>query len=481
MNADEFTRLVRSLLALGRETEWVEFKHNNCDPQETGENASAVSNGAALHRKPMGYLLWGVEDASQQIVGTSFEPHRAKKGNEELENWLLRLLTPRLDVRIHEGEVDGKRVVLFEIPPATMQPTRFGGREFVRVGSYTKPLTEFAEKERALWRQFNATAFEEGVAAEGVTSDDVLSWIDYTKYFRLMEQPLPDNRQAILEKLCADEIIGATHGDRYDITNVGAILFAQRLSHFRSLDRKALRVIIYRGENRYETVKEELFDCGYAIGFERAIRYINDQLPQSEHIEQALRHKVRTYPEIAIRELVANALIHQDFLIRGAGPTVEIFDTRIEITNPGEPLIEPLRFIDQPPRSRNERLAGLMRRMNICEERGTGIDKVIIAIEMYQLPAPDFRVPGDNTVSVLFAPREFGEMDREERMRACYQHACLMYVSGKRMTNSTLRERLGIKDSNYPVASRLIKAATKTGLVKPYDGSGIASYIPFWS
>jgi predicted HTH transcriptional regulator len=485
MTPAEFTQLVRSLLALGRETEWVEFKQDNVDPQEMGENVAAVSNGAALHRKAMGYVLWGIEDKTLKIVGTTFKPHRTKKGNEQLENWLLRLLEPRIDVRIHEEQVDGHRLVLFETPPATLQPTRFSGREYVRVGSYTKPLADFPEKERALWRLFSATTFEQGVAAEAATSDDILAWIDHAKYFRLMGQPVPDNRQAILEKLCAEEIISPANGDRYDVTNVGAILFAQRLSYFRRLARKALRVIIYRGDNRYQTIKEQLVDRGYAIGFEGAIRYINDQLPQSEQIEQALRHKVRTYPEIAIRELAANALIHQDFLISGAGPTVEMFDSRIEFSNPGAPLIEPLRFIDQPPRSRNERLAGLMRRMNICEERGTGVDKVIISIELHQLPAPDFRTPGDNTVAVLFAPREFGQMDRDERIRACYQHACLLYVSGRRMTNATLRERLGIEKRNYPQASKIIREGTASGLIKQFnsgsESSRDRSYLPFWA
>src|ERR1700722_7444665 len=120
-------------------------------------------------------------------------------------------------------------------------------------------------------------------------------------------------------------------------------------------------------------------------------------LPRSEEIGQALRREVRVYPEIAIRELVANALIHQDFNLTGNGPTVEIFDNRIEITNPGTPLIDPLRFIDEPPRSRNEELASLMCRMNICEERGSGIDKVIFQIELYQLPPPDFRVTHGST------------------------------------------------------------------------------------
>ena len=138
----------------------------------------------------------------------------------------------------------------------------------------------------------------------------------------------------------------------------------------------------------------------------------------------------------------------------------------MEITNPGAPLIDTLRFIDEPPRSRNERLAALMRRMTICEERGSGIDKVIFHIEVFQLPAPDFRVSAESTIAVLYGPRKFVQMNREERIRACYQHACLQYVSGKHMTNASLRKRLGIKDSNYPIASKIIKYAFQSGLIK---------------
>lgn len=479
MTDNETINFVQCLISLDRETEWVEFKHNNSDPQILGKNVSAVSNGAALHGKPMGYLIWGVDDEGHQVIGTSFKPHKKKKGNEELENWLLRMLEPRLDIRFHIVEVDGATVVVLKVPAATTQPTRFAGEESIRVGSYTKPLRDFPEKERKLWGLFSSTAFEDGIAAEKVSSDEVLKLIEYPKYFQLMEAPLPDNRKAIMESLCAEEIVIANGRNRFDVTNVGAVLFAKRLSSFERLQRKALRVIMYRGEDRVDTVKEQAFDKGYAVGFESMIRYINDQLPQSEQIEQVFRAKVRTYPEISIRELVANTLIHQDFHISGAGPMVELFETRIEITNPGESLIELLRLIDQPPRSRNEKLAGLMRRMNICEERGTGIDKVISATELYQLPAPDFRAPGDNTVSVLFAPRRFTEMNREERIRACYQHACLMYVSGKRMSNSTLRTRLGIEKKNYPQASKIIRDCIEAKLLKQHEEE--RTYLPDWA
>ncbi len=485
MQAGKFSALVHELAGLPAETEWVEFKVNRAEHEEIGQNISALSNSAALLRKHCGYIVWGIEDKNHGIIGTTFNPKQKKVGNEELENWLLRLFDPRIDIKIHEGDIDGNHVVIFEVQAAVNRPVRFKDTEYVRVGTYTKKLRDYPEKERILWRIFDKVPFEEGIAKKDATSDDVLSLIDYPNYFAMFNQPLPDNRAAILERLSADKIIVRTSGGHYDITNVGAILFAKSLQEFDRLSRKAPRVIIYRGNNRTETLREQVGNKGYAIGFEGVIRYINDQLPQNEEIGEALRKEVRMYPQIAIRELAANALIHQDFSITGTGPTIEIFSDRMEITNPGEPLIDTLRFIDGPPRSRNESLAALMRRMAICEERGSGIDKVILHIEMFQLPAPDFRVSSGNTITVLYAPRKFSQMNREERIRACYQHACLQYVSGHHMTNATLRKRLGIKDSNYPAASKIIKDTIELELVKPKvekpGSKRDASYVPFWA
>lgn len=194
------------------------------------------------------------------------------------------------------------------------------------------------------------------------------------------------------------------------------------------------------------------------------------------------------FPEKAIRELVANALIHQDFAVTGAGPMVEIFPDRMEITNPGEPLVDTLRFIDTPPRSRNEDLAALMRRMKLCEEGGTGIDKVIEAVELFQLPAPDFAAittmqPGF-TKATLFAHRKLADMDKQDRIRACYQHACLRYMSGSRMTNPSLRQRFGIESGNASQASRLIKEALEAKVIRLFDADvrdRDRSYVPFWA
>ena len=485
MDSNALNAFLQKQIDQGHESEWIEWKHNNEDPQELGEYISALANAAALHRESSGYIIWGIDNASHKIVGTTFKPKQAKKGNEPLESWLSRLLNPRLHFRIHELIHDGKPVVICEIPAASHMPVRFSGEEFVRVGSSKKKLKDYPEKERALWQIFRGDRFENGIARPSVDADDVLGFIDYPAFFDLLKQTLPDNRRGILQRLIQEDVIREHSGDRYDVTNLDAILFAKKLDSFSPLARKAVRIILYKGSDRINAVKELVSPRGYAVGFEGLLEYVNDQLPQNEQIGQALRRNVGMYPQIAIRELIANALVHQDFLLSGTGPLVEIFTDRIEILNPGTPLIDPLRFIDEPPQSRNEILAALMRRMNICEERGSGIDKVVFSVELYQLPAPDFQVTSNHTKAVLYAPKKLSRMDINDRVRACYQHACLCLVSNKTMTNATVRARFGISETNAAMASRIINETIRAGRIKQANPENksrkLAKYVPFWA
>jgi ATP-dependent DNA helicase RecG len=485
MNEVAIGELLDRIRSANRETEWIEFKVNDDSPEDIGEYVSALSNSTTLHGKRNGYLVWGINNVTHDVVGTTVSLRTAKVGNEELESWLLRLLTPRIDFRIHEGVVDGKNVVILQIPPATHTPVRFKSEEYIRVGSYKKRLKDFPEKERELWRVLERYSFEKEIASEHVPGAQVLTLLDFPSYFELTHRPMPESLAAVLEDFAADDLVERNGSNSFHITNLGALLFARKLSEFPTLKRKAVRVISYKDKSRVETVREREGDRGYAAGFANLIAYLNVLLPANEQITKAIRAEVRMYPEIAIRELIANALIHQDFRMTGVGPLVEVFTDRIEITNPGVPLIETKRFIDAPPRSRNEKLAALMRRMNVCEERGSGIDKVISSIEIYQLPPPRFDVPESHTKATLFAARKLSEMDREDRLRACYQHACLRYVSGERMTNTSLRERLGIEVQNYSMASRIISEAIAEKLVKREDpeskSNKHARYVPYWA
>lgn len=480
---DYLTGLVRELCKLPRETEWVEFKQNDATPETIGENISALANSAALEGKASAYLVWGVRNEDHAVVGTVFDPSQRRIGNEKLENWLLRLLEPKIEFRFFSVKMNAQTVVLLEISRATRQPVRFKGTEFLRVGTYTKKLKTFPEKERALWRIFDQTTFEDGMAAEHRDDAEVLKLLDYPAYFDLLKVPLPENRNGILSALAADDLIRSCEAGGWNVTNLGAVLFARNLGNFPRLRRKAVRVIQYRGAGRIKASKEREIVKGYANGFDELINSITGLLPVDEIMTSALRKTVPRFPELAVRELVANALIHQDFFMTGTGPMVELFDDRIEITNPGEPLVDTRRFLDTPPKSRNETLASLMRRFGICEERGSGIDKVVFEVELAQLPAPLFEVPEGFTRTVLFAHKPFTRMNKNDRQRACYLHACLKYITGDCLTNASLRERFGIEAKNKASVSRYIREAVETGLIKPDDGSRSRrwmKYVPFW-
>ena len=182
--------------------------------------------------------------------------------------------------------------------------------------------------------------------------------------------------------------------------------------------------------------------------------------------------------------LLANALVRQDFEATGQSVMVEMYGDRLEVSNPGLPPIKVERFIDEF-RSRNERLAELMRRMGVCEEKGSGIDKVVHLAEVFQLPAPDFRTSETRTTAVLFAHQDFADMSKADRIRACYQHCCLKYVSNERMSNQSLRDRFKLPESKAVTASQVIGATKDAGLIKADEtettSTRYARYLPFWA
>ena len=125
-----------------------------------------------------------------------------------------------------------------------------------------------------------------------------------------------------------------------------------------------------------------------------------------------------------------------------------------------------------------------MRRFQICEERGSGIDKVAMEVERYQLPAPIFEAPPNFTRIILFAHKALSDMDKAERVRACYLHACLQYVNRDFLTNASLRARFGIKEHNKSAVSRYIREAVDAGQIKAFDEQAarkMKKYLPFWA
>jgi ATP-dependent DNA helicase RecG len=457
------------------ETENLEFK----EAKQQFNKADLLKYCVALANEGGGYLVFGVTNKPpRQVVGSQAFPSQTSLN--EIKSRIVEKLRFRVDVT-ELAHPDG-RVLVFEIPPRPVgQAYTFDGAYLMRSGEDLRPMTPdvlkkiFAEDQQDWFCQ---------PARSDASADDVINLLDTQSYFELLEIPYPTTRDAVLDRLETQNLIQKT-AQGWTITNLAAILLAKKLDAFSpALARKAPRVVIYEDRDKLKTRNETTGIKGYAVGFEGLVDFVHSAAPQNRFIEEVVREEVKMFPEQALRELIANALVHQDFLATGTSVMIEMYSDRVEISNPGIPPIQVERFIDEN-RSRNEQLADVMRRFGICEEKGSGIDKVVSAAEVFQLPAPDFRVGDIRTTAVLFAHQDFTDMSKSDRIRACYQHCCLLYVSNQRMSNQTLRERFRLSDSQVATVSLIIKATKEAGLIKADESESTstryARYLPFWA
>lgn len=219
-----------------------------------------------------------------------------------------------------------------------------------------RKLHDYPEKERKIWRLGDKLGFEKQTAQVQHLESDVLTLLDCEKYFELIEQRLPSDKKSLLQRLREENLV--SNAKTLATTNMGALLLAKDLRKFERLNRKTVRIILYSSKGRLETVRELEATRGYAVGFDDLIDRIESQLPVREEIgRNGFRKVIKTYPSVAIREIVANLLIHQDFSIRGTGPMVEIFSNRVEFTNPGESLVDKMRVYRHFPQV-SQRITG---------------------------------------------------------------------------------------------------------------------------
>jgi ATP-dependent DNA helicase RecG len=449
----------------------LEFKEakNQFDREKLSAYCVAIANEGG------GHLVLGVADSPPRpVVGTA-----AFGDVVEAADRLFQKIGFRVDVE--EIAHRNGRVVVFRIPSRPHGTAyHLDGKYLMRSGQSLVPMSE--DRLRAIFAEGGPDWLEEP-CLDGLSPEGVIDLLDTQSFFDLMKQPYPTDRVGVLDRLVRERLIDTQDGT-FVIRRIAGLLLAKKLERFPDLARKAPRVVVYTGESKLDTRVDQPGQRGYAVGFPGLVSFVMAQLPQNEVIENALRKSVKLLPQDSVRELVANALIHQDLSIGGASPMIEIYANRIEISNPGEPIVPVERFIDGY-QSRNERLADFMRRMSICEEKSSGIDRVVHQAEAFQLPAPDFRAGYRRTIVIVYGPKPFEEMGREDRVRACYQHCALRWVVSEQMTNQSLRERFGLSESKAAVTSQVIAATIEAGLIKPDEAVGgsrkYARYLPFWA
>lgn len=316
-----------------------------------------------------------------------------------------------------------------------------------------------------------------------MNENDLLASVEHETFLERLDIYSSSNLRTI-ELFEREGLIRDNRQGGYDATNLLALTAATTLSSWTSVKNKAPRVVTYKHSSKLNADADVTGEFGYAISFPKLLAYIMERVGHREEMLHGVRKKVFSIPEIAVREILANALIHQDLLVANDGPTIDIYPDRIRITNPGVPLIDTDRFIDSPPKSRNRKLGDLLRRMGLCEERGSGVDRALAAVEQASLPPPLFQVVEGSTVVTIFGPKPFADLSKEERIRACYQHACVEFEAGRNMSNSSLRRRFGLTDKQYPQVSLVIREAIELKRVRPLDdnqASRNARYVPYWA
>ena len=396
------------------------------------------------------------------------------------------MLEPKINFAINRLELGGKKITAFEIFPTTTYPVKFNHTAYIRMGSATKAIYNHPELERDLWRRLDAVSFEEMIALNKLNKADIINKLNIQKYCESRQIAVDFNKldsELILEHLIEDKLV-VKNRSRYDITNLGAMVLSNNINEFSDqIIERIPRLIFYQTDDRLLPAKEIEINEGYISCIPEIMRVLTNVLPAEERIvDGVLRKTVAAYPLNSLRELIVNALMHQDVYIKGMRPMIEVFQTRIEIRNPGKPLIRCERFVDSSPECRNSGLARMLRILGFYEGRGMGIDLVINECESRRLPAPSFIESNNSVIAIMYSFRELKQMTKDQRIWSTYFHACIKYVERKNvfMTNASLRERFEISDDRYTLASRIIKLTLEAGLIKVKNKDKSVNYIPHW-
>lgn len=466
-----------SLYPVATELNELDWKSGlSCKTERLAQHLCAFSN-----LKGGGILVFGVNDDAtfSSLTKETCDDIIRKLGNIAKNN-----LSSSISIEHWTTDYKGHALLFIHIPEQMDKPIHLRGKEIW--DSYTRSAGQTVKMSRSQIKSLIADSqgisFEQRIAKENVSTDELLSLLDYNKYFEMSGKEIPKDKQIIARRLEEFGLCNQTE-EGWHITNMGAILFAKNIAEFEGLKSHSVIVRKYAGSNNRDLLSEQIGGLGYVVGFEGLVDYIM-KLTSVEEIG-VVRKMIPAYPQIAIREFVANALIHQDFAIEGMQVVVEIFDNRISITNPGAPLHDVNRLLDLPPQSRNEHLAQAMYLLGICERRGSGIDRAVEAIESMLLPAAKITKGENHTRVFLFMQKDLSEMTKQEKIEACYQHACLVYEDNRAINNQSVRDRFGIDKNHSPVASRIIADTLEAKKIKLSDESitskKYATYIPYYA
>lgn len=361
------------------EYEWFEFKSNHVSPDDVGTYISALSNSAAMLGREESYVFFGVDDKTHEIKGTTFNQNESVNGNEPLQHYLARQLSPSVAFYFEEMMVDSKRIVALVIPAAKTVPTGFKDVRYIRIGSSREKLSKYPQREAKL---FSVLTFGMPTVLTVESKRQHLTFNQLFGYYGMKGLKLREN----------------TFEENLDLRNKDGKynLLAQLLSDNSQMP---VRVAIFAGKTKASklyAVREFGYQC-LLYSLDEVLRY-GDVLNifQADETNRIVERKeVRLFNMDAFREAVINAFLHNKW-VDGNEPMITVYSDRIEILSRGglAPLQTKAGFFRGHSVPVNEKLSEIFLQLHISEKTGRGIP--VISSE-YGEGAFDF---SDNDVTV---------------------------------------------------------------------------------
>lgn len=480
MPDENFPPLLDSLLALSNEKEWIEFKHNNANPDKIGQYISALSNSAVLHKKDKAYLIWGIEDGTKNVVGTIFQPEVTRVGNQILSMWLSQQLRPRPHFEFICADYQSKPIVLLSITPVKEQPVKFKDHAYIRVGESLNPLDEHAGKLREFWDQ-------------AVTGDN-RGWD-----CRLEETATYDNLDPTLIAKFLERL---DRGGRIDVpANMEPVLVLEKLQLLKDgQPSRAAVLLLTKDPSRFypsayikagrfksptDIVDDKEFHGSLFEQLDAAMQWLQEKMSRKFIIGKSTlsgkdrlsgnfmeRDEEWDYPLASLREAMANAICHRDYMINTA-VSIRFFDDRLEIWNPGKlPSDLPPEglFKTHESRAPNQLIATSFFNTKIIERWGTGTIRMAEALETHKQPPPVFDTSSTNNFKVMMFASGYSDADLQKMKLSDRQIRAIRYLQlHKTITNTEYQD---LFEASKPTASRDLSQLAKLNLLNKVGTTG---------
>lgn len=367
ISVDEIRQLINS-----GEGYNVEFKVSvPSKVRELAGDVCAFANAAG------GVLLIGVNDQNH-VKGI----HIDNAGRSAIQNSIGEI-TPRLDASLSFIEIDGKTVGIIEVPSGNNKPYVLSGAVYVRIGPNSQKLTT-AEQMRDFFHQSGNIYFDEAACPNFDPANDLNTEIfESFKNISRISSGISDHQIFDNLKLLTGE---------GKFKNGAVLFFGKRPEDY--FEQAILRCVKFKGINKRFIADDKVYGGPLFVQFENALQWLRDKLEVGYDIEgqgSGPRKDVWEIPEIVFREAIINSLSHRDYFEKGAVTTVELFDDRVEITNPGGLVsaIRPSEF-GKKSHSRNPLIFGLFARMQLVEQIGSGIFRMKDMMVNAGLPEPTY-------------------------------------------------------------------------------------------